>query len=146
MKKLYKYIFWAGYIAVLITTFIPISGSLNKVKLGPESFHIRLDQLLHFMVYFLICMYFLAGQQKGYPLFSENSLTKFTLVVFLLAIVTEWVQLFVPDRAFNVFDLISNVTGVFLGMGILMLAQRRKDKEAQRRNDLQFKGIMVKMH
>jgi len=119
LQKLYRYLFWIGYLAVLITSFIPVKGSLNKITLGPESFRIRLDHLLHFAGYFLICMYYLAGQKKGLSLFTANPLTKFILLLLFLAIVTELVQLWVPERAFNVWDLVSNVAGVVVGVGVV---------------------------
>jgi VanZ family protein len=122
LQKLYRYIFWTGYLAVLITTFIPVTGELNKKHLGPESFSIRLDHLLHFSAYFLICMYYLAGRWKDVSLFNNKPLIKFFFPVLLLAIVTEVVQLWVPERAFNMFDLVSNVAGVVTGVVIIKMA------------------------
>jgi len=43
--------------------------------------------------------------------------------VLFLAIITELVQLWVPERAFNVFDLLSNVAGVVAGVGVIRVAQ-----------------------
>jgi VanZ family protein len=125
--QIYRTVFWTGYLAVLIMTIIPLKGvSLNKITIGPDVFRIRLDFLLHFIVYFLICLYYLAGWKNGFTLFTENSLIKFFLLVLFLAIVTELVQLWVPDRAFNIFDLASNIGGVIAGLVIVRLAQRRR--------------------
>jgi len=44
--------------------------------------------------------------------------------MLVLAIITELVQLWVPERVFNVFDLISNVSGVIVGMGVIRMVQR----------------------
>ena len=125
-QKLFRYIFWIGYFLVLITTFLPINGGLDKIHLGPESFHIRLDHLLHLAVYFLICMYFLFGQWKGITLFEKNSLRKFVILTLILAVVTEVVQLWVPERTFNLFDLVSNVAGITIGAGVIRMVQRRE--------------------
>jgi VanZ family protein len=125
--KVYRYIFWIGYFAVLITTFIPVAGELNKINIGTEAFHIRLDHILHLTVYFLICMYFLFGQLKGITLFDKNSLLNFLVLILLLATVTEVVQLWVPERTFNVFDLLSNMVGAGIGMGVVRIAQLRQD-------------------
>ena len=125
LQKLYRTIFWVGYLAILITAFIPITGRLNEIEFGPESFHIRLDHLLHLAAYFLICIYYLVGQKKHISLFNLNPFIKFILLVIFLAIITEMIQLWVPERAFNVFDLVSNVAGVGLGVGIIRMAQRR---------------------
>lgn len=134
-QTLYRAVFWTGYLAVLIATFLPFAGALNRTRLGPEAFSIRLDHLLHFIVYFLICIYYLFGQMKGYRLFRQNSLLKFIIAVLFLAVVTELVQLWVPARAFNLFDLVSNVTGVVVGMGVIM-AQRRNHATLQRHRDI----------
>jgi VanZ family protein len=131
--RIYRYIFWAGYFTVLITAFIPIKGSFNKITFGPESFRIRLDHLLHFAAYFMISMYYLAGQKRGLCLFSANSLAKFILLLLFLAIVTELVQLWVAERTFNVFDILSNVAGVGIGVGVIGMAQRHNGSMAQRR-------------
>jgi len=111
---------------VLITTFIPFAGELNKINIGPDAFHIRLDHLLHLFVYFLICMYYLFGNLKGIILFENNSLLKFVLVIMLLATVTEVVQLWVPERAFNPIDWISNVAGIFMGMMVIIASGKAK--------------------
>ncbi len=120
--RLYKSIFWIGYFAVLITTFIPIAGELNKIHIGPDAFQIRLDHLLHFAVYFIICIYFLAGLKRGLCLFSKNSMVKFILWVLFLGTVTELVQLWVPERAFNPMDWVANVAGVAIGLIVIVSA------------------------
>lgn len=109
---------------MLIATFIPLKGvALDRITLGPESFRIRFDHLLHFAVYFLICVYYLGGQVKGYSLFNSNSLRKFILLILFLAIITELVQLWIPARKFNVFDLLSNVTGLVAGVVFILTGQ-----------------------
>ena len=123
-QKLFHYIFWAGYSLVLITAFLPVDGSLEKIKLGPVSFQIRLDHLLHFTVYFLICIYFLFGRLKGITLFEKNSLGKFVKLIVLLAIITEVVQLWIPQRAFNIFDLLSNLAGLIIGLLVIRMMER----------------------
>ena len=125
-QRLYRLIFWTGYFAVLITTFLPVAGELNKINIGPDAFHIRLDHLLHLFVYFLICMYFLFGVRKGITLFEKNSLRKFVLLILLLATVTEVVQLWVPERAFNPMDLLANLSGILIGVGVIMMVQWHK--------------------
>jgi VanZ family protein len=103
-----------------------VAGELNKINIGPDAFHIRLDHLLHLIVYFLICMYFFFGIRKGITLFERNSLLKFVLVILLLATVTELVQLWVPERAFNPLDWISNVSGIFVGLIVIIMSEKTK--------------------
>lgn len=122
-QKLFRYIFWTSYLTVLITAFLPVTGSLDKIKLGPGSFQIRLDHLLHLTAYFLICMYYLIGQCKGLTLFNKDSLRKFIILMLLLGTVTEIIQLWIPSRAFNVFDLLANVSGLLIGLVVIRVAE-----------------------
>lgn len=57
-------------------------------------------------------------------LFNKNTLIKFFLIMLFLAIVTEMVQLWVPARSFNVFDILANMTGIGLGVIIIKINQR----------------------
>ncbi|MBN1134900.1 MAG: VanZ family protein, partial [Methanosarcinaceae archaeon] len=114
-QKLYKSIFWFGYTAALLVAFLPIAGDLSKTKVHTFLFEIRLDHLLHFGAYLLICLFYLAGIKLGYRLFNTRSFLKFIFAVLLLATITELVQLWVPARSFNPFDLLANVAGVAAG-------------------------------
>jgi len=68
-------------------------------------------------------MYYLFGIRNRIDLFEKNSLVKFILLILLLGIITEVVQLWVPERAFNVFDLLANVAGVVAGVVVIRVAQ-----------------------
>ncbi len=130
LQKLYKLIFWLGYAATLIIAFIPIAGELSRIRFGPKVFQIRLDHLLHITAYFLISMYYLFGQQKGLMLFHTNPLRKFIVATLVLATVTEFVQLWVPERAFNILDWVANVSGIAVGLLLIRLAKNQTYKKS----------------
>ncbi len=98
MKTLYRYIFWLGYSAVLIQACIPIGGSLNTHEIGHT---LRLDYFLHFLVFLFISLYFSIGGHFNLYIFETRPITKFYISISALAVFTEVIQLFVPDRAFN---------------------------------------------
>jgi len=81
---LYKLIFWTGYAVTLMVACLPISGDLSKIKFGVPSFEIRLDHLLHFGAYFLICLYFIYGRKNGLELFKKKPLKNFIVAVTIL--------------------------------------------------------------
>jgi VanZ family protein len=58
-------------------------------------------------------------------LFKTNSLKKFTILIFYLGTITELIQLWVPERTFNVFDLLSNIAGLLIGLGVIIVAGRK---------------------
>ena len=114
---------------MLIASFITLKNDLHKITFDVISFKFHLDQVLHTVVYFLICMYFLAGNHFGLTLFKDNSIKWFLLVVLFLATFTEVIQLFVPSRAFNVFDMLANVIGVGVGLMVMWLVGRLRSKK-----------------
>lgn len=63
---------------------------------------------------------------KGYKLFRKSPFIKFIVLVILLGVVTEVVQLWIPERAFNLFDLVSNIAGIAIGAGIIKFLQRQE--------------------
>jgi|BioPla2DNA2_1021312.scaffolds.fasta_scaffold13883_4 VanZ family protein len=119
--KIYKYVFVIGYLGIFVLSFVPVFGNLSSTKIGPESFKIRLDFFLHFMVYLSICLYYLIGRKLGYNLFNKHSFAKFIVLVLFLAIFTEVIQLCIPSRTFNLVDLVSNLIAVFFGIVLIRL-------------------------
>lgn len=118
-QKFYCSIFWVGYFLVFVAAFIPLKIDLHKITINIVSFKFHFDQVLHSVVYLLICLYFLAGKSLGLTLFKENSFKKFLLMILVLATVTEAVQLVVPSRAFNFFDWLANVIGICIGVVVI---------------------------
>jgi glycopeptide antibiotics resistance protein len=108
---------------VFAATFIPFKEDLHEITFNIVTFKFHFDQILHSVVYLLICLYLPAGQYFGLTLFKDNSFKKFLILIMGLAIVTETIQLAVPYRAFNFFDLVANVVGIGLGLGIIYIVE-----------------------
>jgi len=96
-------------------SLLPVAGGLNTIQLGLNPFQIRLDYVLHFMVYFFICLYYILGRLNGVYIFRKKSLKKYILAVLFLALVTEIVQIWIPSRSFNIIDSVYNFLGLSLG-------------------------------
>lgn len=125
-QSVYRSVFWLGYAGVLIAAFVPLTVELHKITINIVSFEFHFDQVLHTVVYMMICLYFLAGEYLGLKLFEDNSFKKFLMVIIVLAVVTEVVQLAVPYRAFNLFDMAANLVGIGLGGGVIWIVKRLK--------------------
>lgn len=130
LKKSYSLVFWIGYLLVFITALINVGGTYNDYNIRVGFFRIRLDHMLHFTVYLFICIYYFVGQLKGLYLFSSHPLRKFILLVFLLASVTEIIQLWAPGRSFSMLDMTSNLAG--LGTGIVIIIYNTNDEKLKR--------------
>jgi VanZ family protein len=129
IQSLYKLLFWTGYSTVLITSCIALPWQLDKIKIGIIDFHIRLDYMVHLLIYLLISIYFHAGQSYGLILFRYNALAKFLTLIFLLATITELVQLWVPSRSFNLMDWFSNMSGVIIGLVVIFILKKRQSSQ-----------------
>ena len=108
-KKLFLLLsFWLLVITILTLSIIP--GAITELD-QKELLSLRLDYLLHAIAYTALS-------------FTGKISLKFKKQVFLagflvlFAIITEFLQLVLPWRAFNYVDMISNVIGVFAGLGL----------------------------
>ena len=73
-------------------------------------------------------MYYLVGQRMDLRLFERNSVKRFLILILFLAIITEVVQLWIPARVFNMFDLIFNFAGVAIGIAVIKIVGRKKEQ------------------
>jgi hypothetical protein len=124
-QSIYRSVFWLGYALVFAVAFVPLKADLHKIIITVVSFKLHFDQVLHLVVYFLICLYFPAGQYFGFTLFNENSFRKFLIVILVLALVTETIQLVLPYRTFNLFDVGANLVGIIGGLVVIKLIKKR---------------------
>jgi VanZ family protein len=120
--RYYKIIFWFGYAAMLVASFLPIGGNLSSEH---GVFQIRLDYLWHALVYFAVCLFFITGSLLKLKVFEKKNRLKFFLFMVLLATVSEVVQLWVPYRSFNIMDWLSNMTGLALGFVLVLVFRLR---------------------
>jgi VanZ family protein len=125
IQRLYRMIFIMGYISMLVVAFLPVAGQINRIHIGINPFKLRLDYVLHFVVYFCICLYYILGSLNDIYIFRKNCLLKYMLIVSFLAIVSEFFQLWVPSRSFNIYDFISNFSGLLVGFIVIIAFKNR---------------------
>jgi VanZ family protein len=130
-QKIYRTIFWLGYVMVFAAAFVPLKNDLHEITFNIISIKFHFDQILHAVVYLLICLYFPSGQYFGLKLFKGNSFKKFLLVILVLATVTEVFQLIVPSRAFNFFDILANDIGIAVGLLIIRITGLRVEEKSE---------------
>lgn len=106
---------FAPYILVLWIIIIAVVSSLPALpvlKIHTSKKDIRLDYLIHFLEYgSLAFLAFLSSADKNFRMKSTTWLiVLLCLTVFALA--DEYHQVFIPGRAFNTRDIISNISGI----------------------------------
>lgn len=122
-NRVYRAVFWIGYLAVFSVTFIKLGGDLHKKTIKIITYKFHFDQVLHSFVYILIMLYYLFGQYSGFNLFKNKSFIKYLTLILFLATITEFIQLFVPYRSFNVFDMVANFVGILAGVMVIRMVK-----------------------
>ncbi len=96
------------FVCLILLMWAPINGL--GVALDNYLFGIRLDHCLHASIY-LPCSWFLSTNEKRHPFVIY-------LVCLMVAITTEFGQMLLPYRGFDINDLVANFLGVSLGWAI----------------------------
>jgi VanZ family protein len=113
-------VFW-GYITfILLMAVKPLNGLNSHALNNIYIVEIRLDHLLHGILF--LPWFFISIRIYRLPVWVA------VVAGIGLAVAAEGVQYFLPYRAFNVNDMISNVIGMMLGLGILVFSI---DKDAR---------------
>lgn len=119
-------IFFIYLAVVVLLSVLPINSagsSINHIFIVS----LRLDYLLHCVVYIpLVTFLWIQKESEFFTNTGKTILWVVALLVFAAA--TEWIQYFLPYRAFNVNDLISNCLGIILGL-ILTFAIKQLSTE-----------------
>ena len=115
-----KLIIWckpyAGYIlTVWIITIITVSSipSIPTLKIHTARTEIRIDYLIHICEYaFLTFIGLLSFTGKDFIL-TFKKIILITLGIVVFAFIDELHQKFIPGRAYNLNDIISDIIGIF---------------------------------
>ena len=124
IERLYRIVFYILCVLVLISAVIKIGGALDK-KIGIGDLKIRLDHLLHALAYFIFSLYYIAGKYFGLKLFKKRTHVFFFFLLFLLGLLAEVLQIWVPYRSFSLMDLLSNLVGIGVGWGVTVILSGR---------------------
>ena len=105
------HIFWVYILSLFLIAVLPLNSQSNIALNNDYILNIRLDHLLHSIIF--IPTLWIIYRIKKLPLMSS------ILLALLVAVGTEGIQYFLTYRAFSINDMISNVTGVSLGIPFL---------------------------
>jgi VanZ family protein len=112
------------WLLIFILTSIP-SQSMPKVLGG-------VDKLKHFGAYFVLAflLNFTLLIQKKYSILSKKSILFTLLITTFYGLIDEVHQIFIPGRYFDWWDLVADIVGSLIGIGlvkIIMSTIREKD-------------------
>jgi len=121
LKPYSKYLLVIWLVIIAGVSSIP---NLPTPKISTGKVEIRFDYVFHFCEYgFLTFLAFLTFIRKDF----RSELKKFiiiTLCLIIFAIADEYHQKLIPGRAFNLEDILSNLTGIFGGLLFCLIVFR----------------------
>ena len=94
----------------LILTVVTLYPDSSKVIIESES-DFRWDYLEHFLAYFIFGgTYILWRSNSNFTIKTIEMLILF-VITFVFSIITEYAQVLIPGRTFNLIDMVYNVAG-----------------------------------
>lgn len=113
-KPYARYFLVIWFLAIISVSSVP---RIPTLKIHTAHFEMRLDYLIHFCEYgFLAFMAFLTFADKDFRL----KLRKYIIIaagLVLLAVLDELHQKLIPGRAYNIRDILSNISGIVAAAG-----------------------------
>ena len=116
-----KALFWSWILVLLFLNVIPIGNEANKAMKG-NVFLFRLDYLVHTVFFLMFAWIYLVSRLAHRPIFDINGKLKVIIVSLCASVLFELVQMIIPYRAFNPYDMIANLAGSIIGAGIICLS------------------------
>jgi len=119
-----------AYSALLIgISVLPLSSATNNSLSSIYFLEFRLDHLLHVLIF---TIWGGLASMNANKLAKERNKTLFYLflVGLGLAVLTEYVQKFLPYRGYNVNDLLGNVIGIFLSFGVIFATEAHRRRRS----------------
>ncbi|KPK86251.1 MAG: hypothetical protein AMS27_05540 [Bacteroides sp. SM23_62_1] len=76
----------------------------------------RWDYLEHFTFYFILTLLYVFWRRDTNYSIRITELILFFVAGILFSWLTEYVQIFIPGRTFNILDMLYNMAGIFFGI------------------------------
>ena len=115
-------ILFGGWLfTILVLSVIPLNQE-TKIEIGGTPF--RLDYLEHFAVFFILGFLYVLRTKKNF-LQRLNEI----LLLIVYAVITEAIQLIIPGRTFNPWDLIYNILGFIVSSIIIYQIIKNRIRE-----------------
>lgn len=115
----YKFIFFTNIFAIVLLSVYP-GSLLGLIFFGNYDVLPGSDKLHHFVAYFITTIFgLLAYSQK-------NIFFQLSFSLLLLGSILEIIQIWIPNRSFEFLDMLSNTSGVVIGLIVIQIFNKIK--------------------
>jgi len=113
-RIIFGILFFIWTILLILLSVIPNSDSL----LDQDISEFRWDYLEHFVFYFILTFFYIFWRSNQKYTIRITELILFLIAGFIFCWLTEYIQIFIPGRSFNILDMASNMAGMIAGIFI----------------------------
>lgn len=117
-------LFWVYLIILICLNIIPLGKEINSGLSGHNELKIRLDYIVHVIMFLGFAWIYIAGEIVKKPIFQTKAILKISLITIFAAIMLEYVQNFLRDRVYNPVDMFYNIIGTFTGILIICFSSK----------------------
>lgn len=115
----YKFIFFTNIFVIVLLSVYP-GSLLGLIFFGNDDVLPGSDKLHHFVAYFITTIFgLLAYSQK-------NIFFQLSFSLLLLGSILEIIQIWIPNRSFEFLDMLSNTSGVVIGLIVIQIFNKIK--------------------
>ncbi|MBW6516749.1 MAG: VanZ family protein [Candidatus Cloacimonetes bacterium] len=110
-----KNLFYFWLLIIIIVNLVPVgTGNINELASG-KGWSFRIDYIFHFFGFFILPVFYYLGLKYGKLTHNTRQYIKIILISLFFAVLVEYIQKFLPYRAYNPVDLFYNIMGVIVG-------------------------------
>ena len=113
----YKFIFFLSVFTLTLLSLYP-GNLIGLIFFGDDSTVPGSDKIHHFLSYFLTSTF-------GFLAYSDKKFSKLFLFLLSLGFFLELFHLWIPNRYFELLDLVANFSGVLSSFLIFAVLQKR---------------------
>ena len=115
----YKFIFFTNIFAIVLLSVYP-GSLLGLIFLGNDDVLPGSDKSHHFIAYFITTIFGLLAYSK------KNIFLLLSFSLLILGSILEIIQIWIPNRSFELLDMLSNTSGVVIGLSVIQIFDKIK--------------------
>ena len=123
-RKIFFLIFWIWLLFIVYNSVSPQNPS--PIDNDNSIFFIRPDYLLHFLAYLILIVFYGLWRSKNILSLPRNILWIGLAAGLSMAFLTEIIQLSIPGRSFNPYDILANSLGILFGVTLIISSSQGK--------------------
>lgn len=121
----------SGEVAKIVSILINIPSAIVEIptiKFSVVNFYVRKNA--HFFQYLVLSILLCAAVRK-IKLYKTSEIVLLLFLLLFFSVIDEFIQMYIPDRTSNIFDILIDFSGGILGMLIYNIGYKMHKKKVE---------------